>query len=126
MDVNKLKLTSEDDTKKKKITEELMLIYNGKNQINTITESTHKELSITGINLSNEQYENLFVYLESKGFTVDNIGDFCINPFGVSYKEWKAEKAKTEAVVATENKSNEASENDKNTETTKTQTHEKA
>ena len=126
VDVNKLKLTSEDDPTGEKITEELMLIYNGKNPINTITESTHKELSITGINLSNEQYENLFVYLESKGFTVDNIGDFCINPFGVSYKEWKAEKAKTEAVVATENKSNEASENDKNTETTKTKTHEKA
>ena len=114
VDVNKLKLTSEDDPTGEKITEELMLIYNGKNPINTITESTHKELSITGINLSNEQYENLFVYLESKGFTVDNIGDFCINPFGVSYKEWKAEKAKTEAVIDTENKSNQTSENDKN------------
>lgn len=94
-DATKLGLISDEDPTGEKITSELMSIYNGEIQINTITESTHKELSITGINLSTEQYENLFVYLESKGFTVDNIGEFCINPFGVRYKEWKVDKTET-------------------------------
>ena len=57
-----------------------------------VTQETHIELSITGVNLTEEQYNSLYEYLESQGVTSENIGDFCKNPFAVRYKAWLESK----------------------------------
>lgn len=70
------------------IQNDLMAIYNGESQLEKITEQTHKDLTITGVNLQSEQYEQMFQYLQSKGFTQDNLADYCKSPFLSRYSEW--------------------------------------
>lgn len=56
--------------------------------LGTVTESEHSEPNLTGINLTNEQYEQLYTYIRGLGIKADNIGDFCMNPIAKSYITW--------------------------------------
>lgn len=56
--------------------------------LGTITEQNHQEPNLTGINLTSEQYESLYQYLNGLGIKPENIADFCKDPIAKSYKTW--------------------------------------
>ena len=101
--------------------------------LGTITESEHSEPNLTGINLTNEQYEQLYTYIRGLGIKADNIGDFCKNPIAKSYITWltnmetvenmanlgdSSEGASTEDTQTSENTQNSENTNESTSEIT--------
>lgn len=62
--------------------------------LGTITEQNHKEPNLTGVNLTAEQYESLYQYINGLGIKPENIADFCKDPIVKSYKTWCSENTK--------------------------------
>lgn len=99
--------------------------------LGTVTESEHSEPNLTGINLTNEQYEQLYTYIRGLGIEADNIGDFCKNPIAKSYITWLTNMKTVEDMAnqgdnseGTSTEDTQTSENNQNSENTNESTSE--